>query len=161
LLLGPYVILDRVGEGGGGQVFKARHQKMNRVVALKVIRDDLVADPEVLRRFYREIEIVSQLKHPNLVHAYDAGPIDARHVRVRESLEGTDLAGRVKESGPLPAALACEFIRQAATGLEYVHQHHLVHRDVKPHNLMVSGGAATALHAPLIPYQVKVLDLGL
>src|SRR5262249_34471953 len=73
ITFGPYLILERLGEGGAGQVFKARHQKMNRVVALKVVRKELLADADVVSRFYREIQIVSQLDHPNVVHAHDAG----------------------------------------------------------------------------------------
>src|SRR5262249_45646824 len=110
LLLGPYVVLDRLGEGGTGQVFKAWHRSMERLVALKVIRRELLNDPEVVGRFYREIQIVSQLSHPNIVHAYDAGPIAGTHCLVMEYVEGTDLAKLVKQSGPLPVARACDYI---------------------------------------------------
>jgi serine/threonine protein kinase len=172
LSLGPYVILGLLGEGGGGQVFKAMHRKMNRVVALKLIRQDWVGDTDLLRRFYREIEMVSQLRHSNLVHALDGGPVDGRHVLVMEFLEGTDLARLVRQSGPLPVSQACAFIRQAAAGLQHIHAHGLVHRDIKPHNLMAVASGQSPLpsnekpaappaagHRP--PTTIKILDLGL
>jgi eukaryotic-like serine/threonine-protein kinase len=116
LMLGPYLLLERLGEGGAGQVFKARHQKMNREAAIKLIRKELLADAEVVGRFYREIQLVSQLDHPNIVHAYDAGPAGPTHFLAMEYVEGSDLGKLVKQSGPLPVAQACDYIRQAACG---------------------------------------------
>src|SRR5262249_43210139 len=146
LLVGPYLILERLGEGGAGQVFKARHRKMDRTVALKVIRKELLTDAEVVGRFYREIQVLSQLDHPNVVHAYDAGPItvplclgealgatggDVRGAFLAmEYVEGTDLGRLVKQGGPLPVAQACEYIRQASVGLQHAHERGLVHRDI-------------------------------
>src|SRR5262249_26485843 len=89
LVLGPYLLLQRLGEGGGGQVFKARHQQLQRDVALKIIRPELMTDPDMVARFYREIHLVGQLEHPNVVRAYDAGPIGTKHVLVMEYVEGT------------------------------------------------------------------------
>jgi serine/threonine-protein kinase len=157
LQIGQYLVLERLGEGGTGQVFKARHQNMNRVVALKVIRRELLADAEVVQRFYREIQVISKLAHPSVVHAYDAGPIGRAHVLVMEYVEGTDLDRLVKQSGPLPVAQASDYIRQAAVGLQHIHGRNLVHRDIKPSNLLVSGVAANEKPAQ----QVKILDLGL
>jgi serine/threonine protein kinase len=151
LVVGQYLLLERLGEGGAGQVFKARHQKMNRDVAVKLLRKELLDDAEVLARFYREIHIVSQLDHPNVVHAYDAGPAGSSHFLALEYVEGTDLGRLVKQGGRLPVEQACEYIRQAACGLAYAHERGLVHRDIKPHNLIMS------LREGLI----KVADLGL
>jgi serine/threonine protein kinase/WD40 repeat protein len=151
LAMGPYVLLERLGEGGAGQVFKARHQKLERVAALKVIRKELLADAEILSRFYREIQVLSQLDHPNVVHAYDAGPAGATHFLAMEYVEGTDLGRLVKQGGRLPVEQACAYIRQAALGLQHAHERGLVHRDIKPHNLIMS------VHDGLI----KVADLGL
>jgi serine/threonine protein kinase len=159
LLLGPYLLLERLGEGGAGQVFKARHQKMGRVVALKLIRKELLADAEIVSRFYREIQVLSQLNHPNVVHAFDAGPlppargtpVPATHFLAMEYVEGTDLGRLVKQGGPLPALQACAYIRQAALGLQHAHQRGLVHRDIKPHNLIMSVRDGL----------IKVADLGL
>lgn len=151
LVLGSYLLLERLGEGGAGQVFKARHQKMDRIVALKIIRKELLDDEEAVARFFREIEIVSRLDHPNVVHAYDAGPAGPTFFLAMELVEGTDLGRLVKNGGQLPAAQACAYIRQAALGLQHAHERGLVHRDIKPHNLMVS----------LKEGLVKVADLGL
>jgi serine/threonine-protein kinase len=149
LIVGPYVLQKPLGEGGAGQVFKAWHKAMNRPVALKVLRSNLLVDSEVVTRFYREIRIVGQLSHPNIVRAYDAGPIGERHCLVMEFIDGIDLAQLVRQGGPLPLERACDCIRQAAQGLQHAHEHSLVHRDIKPPNLMVTGGV------------VKILDLGL
>src|SRR5262249_37826866 len=111
LVIGAYVLLERLGEGGVGQVFKARHQKMNRMVALKIIRKELLTDAEVVGRFYREIQVLSQFDHPNIVHAYDAGPAATSHFLAMEFIEGTDLGKLVKQGGPLPVLQACEYIR--------------------------------------------------
>jgi serine/threonine protein kinase len=151
LSVGSYLLLERIGEGGAGKVFKARHRKMDRVVALKIIREELVTDAEAMGRFYREIEVLSRLDHPNVVHAYDAGPVGATHFLAMEYVEGTDLGRLVKKGGRLPTAQACEYIRQAALGLQHAHERGLVHRDIKPHNLIMS----------LREGLVKVADLGL
>jgi serine/threonine protein kinase len=171
LILGPYVLLERLGEGGTGQVFKARHQHLRRIVALKQIRKELLTDPEVVGRFYREIQVVSQLDHPNVVHAFDAGPIGTSHCLVMEYVEGTDLARLVRQSGPLPVNHAAEYIRQAALGLQHAHERGLVHRDIKPSNLFLVSGespkASTTHHSPLTTHPntpwgvIKILDLGL
>jgi tRNA A-37 threonylcarbamoyl transferase component Bud32 len=150
LLLGSYVLLDKLGEGGMGQVFKARNWKLGQVVALKLIRKERLTSADAVRRFHREIRAAAQLDHPNVVRAYDADEIGGTHLLVMEYAEGTDLARAVRGRGPLPVAEACEYVRQAALGLQHVHERGLVHRDIKPSNLLVSGQGA-----------VKVLDLGL
>jgi serine/threonine protein kinase/Tol biopolymer transport system component len=151
LVLGSYLLLERLGQGGAGQVFKARHQKMNRLAAIKVIRKELLTDTEVVGRFYREIQILSRLDHPNVVHAYDAGPAGPTHFLAMEFVEGTDLGKLVKQGGPMPVMQACEYIRQAALGLQHAHERGLVHRDIKPHNLIMSVRDGL----------IKVADLGL
>src|SRR6516162_5705524 len=137
LTVGSYVLLERLGEGGAGQVYKAHHQKMDRVAAVKVIRVELLLDAEMVKRFYREVAAVSRLVHPNIVHPYDAGPAGPTHFLAMEYLEGIDLSRLVKESGALPVAEAKEYIRQAAAGLQCIHENGMVHRDIKPSNLMV------------------------
>src|SRR5262249_46947492 len=144
------------GEGGMGQVFKARHRGLNRLVALKLIRQEFVADAETIGRFYREMQVTSKLSHPNVVKAYDAGPVGTSHVLAMEYLEGIDLERLVKQSGPLPVAKACDYISQAAQGLQHIHEHGLVHRDIKPQNLFVSKA-----HGSLSVGMLKILDLGL
>jgi serine/threonine-protein kinase len=133
-----------------GAVYLAEHQVMERPVALKVIRPDLTARPELVERFRREARAVAQLAHPNIVAAYDAEQAGDCHFLVMEYVEGTDLARWLKGHSPLPTANACGYIRQAALGLQHAHERHLVHRDLKPRNLM-----------RLPSGQVKILDFGL
>jgi hypothetical protein len=96
-VVGPYLLLERLGEGGTGQVFKARHRQLQRVVALKVLREELVGDPEVVARFYREVEVVRKLSHPNVIRAFDAGPVEGVHVLALEHVDGLDLQRLVKQ----------------------------------------------------------------
>lgn len=154
LIVGQYVLLDRLGQGGMGKVFKAIHRGMRRLVALKVIHPELTLEEEVVNRFYREIRIVGQFSHRNIVHAYDAGPIGKAHALAMEYVEGTDLGRQVKRSGPIDLVRACDYVRQAAEGLQYAFERGLVHRDMKPHNLLcVHGHGERDI--------VKILDLGL
>ncbi len=150
LVLGGYVLLERLGEGGMGQVFKARQLKLGRTVAVKLIRKERLDSADAVRRFHREIEATAQLSHPNIVLAYDADQAGDTHFLVVEYVEGTDLARLVKKQGPLPIALACDCVRQAALGLQHAFEKGLVHRDVKPANLLLTTGGT-----------VKLLDLGL
>jgi serine/threonine protein kinase len=151
LVLGHYVLLERLGEGGMGQVFKARQTRLGRIVALKILRKERIVKPEIVQRFYQEIQAAACLSHPNIVHAYDAEQIGDTHVFSMEYVEGIDLARLVKQSGPLPPAQACEYVRQAAVGLQHVHEHGMVHRDIKPANLMRLHHGGT----------IKILDMGL
>jgi len=151
LVLGPYVLLERLGAGGMGQVFKARDRVANRLVALKVIRREFLGDAEGVGRFRREIQLVSQLDHPNVVRALDGGASGDTLFLAMEFVEGSDLGKLVKQSGPLPVMQACEYVRQAALGLQHVHERGLVHRDIKPHNLLMSVREGV----------VKLADLGL
>jgi serine/threonine-protein kinase len=157
LTLGPYVLLKRLGEGGMGQVFKARHQKLNRVVALKIIRRDKLDNPEAIRRFYREIQAAALLSHPNVVAGYDAGDVGGTYFFAMEYVEGNDLGKLVKQKGPLKVVNSCEYIRQAALGLQHAFEKGLVHRDIKPSNIIVRTSGSRSEGAPL----VKVLDMGL
>jgi serine/threonine-protein kinase len=138
LVLGSYVILARMGDGILGQVYKARHRRMNRLVALKVIRPELLARPEAVERFYQETQIVSQLSDPHIVHAYDAGPVGQTHFFALEHVEGVDLETLVQQSGPLTIDLATEFVFQTALGLQHAHERNITHGDLKPANLLVS-----------------------
>src|SRR5262249_4852303 len=119
LVLGQYVLLDLLGEGGMGQVYKARQTGMNRGVALKVIPGDRLGDPGAVARFKREIEAAGKLTHPNVVRAYDASQVGTTLYFVMEFVPGHDLASLVKERGPLPISAACDYARQAALGLQH------------------------------------------
>jgi WD40 repeat protein/serine/threonine protein kinase len=134
-----YRLVELLGAGGMGAVYKAEHLVMDRTVALKVISRHLTGKPPVVERFRREVKAAAKLVHPNIVHAYDAEQAGDSHFLVMEYVEGTTLAKLVQEKGPLPVAEAGEFIRQAALALQYAHERGMVHRDIKPQNLMVSG----------------------
>jgi eukaryotic-like serine/threonine-protein kinase len=153
--LGQYTILDQLGQGGMGRVYKAVHKTLDRVVALKMLAPQLVRTPRARALFKRELRAAGQLNHPNIVTAYDANKIDGRHFLVLEYVDGPNLDQLVREHGPLPVGLACEIIRQAALGLECAYGLGMVHRDIKPANLLIERVGKTV--APL----VKILDFGL
>jgi serine/threonine-protein kinase len=162
LSLGPYLLLERLGSGGMGEVFKARHQRLDRLVALKVLRKERLENATVLERFRREMRAIAQLSHPNIVGAFDADEVDGKLYLSMEFVDGQDLATRVERAGLLPIARTCDYIRQAALGLQHAHERGLVHRDIKPSNLLVTwktrdlaDGAAT--REPT----VKIVDFGL
>lgn len=158
LRLGAYVLLEQLGEGGMGTVYKARHVLLERLVAIKVIRQEHVANDAAVQRFRREIRAASKLSHPHTVLAHDADVGNGSHFLVMEYVAGTDLSRIVRERGALPVSEACEYIRQAALGLDHAHRLGLVHRDIKPSNLLVQSGAeASGVVQPM----VKVADLGL
>jgi serine/threonine-protein kinase len=167
LVLGPYILMERLGEGGVGNVFKARHVYMQRYVAIKFLRPDMVGNAEVVGRFYREVQAFGQLVHPNVVLGHDAGPCGNTHFLAMEYVEGTDLQKLVTQKGPLAIDQACDYIRQAALGLEHIHGRGLVHRDIKPSNLLVTHieageGLAGPYSGQSFPFGlIKILDLGL
>jgi hypothetical protein len=146
-----YRVLGLVGEGGMGAVYRAEHRHMGRQVALKVIHPGLLQDPAAVRRFQQEVRAAARLHHANIVHAYDADEARGLHFLVMEYVEGISLAELVRERGPLPAAEACEYVRQAALGLQHANEKGMVHRDIKPHNLMLQWAGGL----------VKILDFGL
>jgi serine/threonine protein kinase/formylglycine-generating enzyme required for sulfatase activity len=158
LVFGTYLVLDKLGQGGMGTVFKAEHRRMKRIVALKVMTPAAMRSPDAVKRFRREVEAAARLTHPNIVAALDADEARGIHFLVTEYVEGSDLAALVKKSGPLPVDTAVDCIRQAARGLEYAHSLGVVHRDIKPANLILtSHPVGAARHSPVI----KVLDMGL
>jgi serine/threonine-protein kinase len=138
LVLGSYLLLARINESVLGQVYKARHRRMNRLVAMKVIRPELLARPEAVEKFYEETQIISQLSDPHVVHAYDAGPVGQTHFFAMEYVEGIDLEALLAQTGPLPAPIATDFILQTAQGLHHAHERKLTHGDLKPANLLVT-----------------------
>jgi hypothetical protein len=148
---GDYRPLEKLGQGGMGAVYKAVHTRLGKTVAVKVLAPGRAGDPRAVARLRREMQALGGLRHPNIVQAHDAREEDGVPFLVMEYVEGTDLARLLDRSGPLPVADACEVLRQAALGLQYVYEARgIVHRDVKPSNLMVTAEGG-----------VKVLDLGL
>jgi serine/threonine protein kinase len=150
LRVGNYDVLERLGAGGMGTVYKARHRRMKRVVALKVLAAEPARKASFAPRFQREVETIAKLTHPNIVMAFDADESDAGPFLVMEFVDGRDLGVTVQERGPLALADAIDAILQAARGLEYAHQRGFIHRDVKPANLLRDASGLT-----------KVADLGL
>jgi len=150
LVLGNYVVLDRLGRGGMALVFKAQHRRMQRIVALKVLPPEMIDSQEAVQRFQQEVKAVARLSHPNIVTAYDADEANGIHFLVMECVEGENLLTLVREYGPFPPGKAIACILQAARGLEYAHQQGIIHRDIKPSNLLLDKRGT-----------IKILDMGL
>jgi serine/threonine protein kinase len=149
-IIGEYALLEELGGGGMGRVFKAVHRKMNRTVAVKLLPESLVRSPDSVERFQREVRALARLSHPNIVAVHDAGTAEGTQFYAMDLVDGEDLARLVKEHGPLPVEQAVDCILQAARGLEYAHAQGIVHRDVKPSNLVLDRDGT-----------VKILDLGI
>jgi hypothetical protein len=155
-----YRVLGVLGSGGMGVVYKAVQRHTDRVVALKVIRPKVHGRPDFVERFRREARAVARLQHPNIVLAYDADEAGGLHFLVMEYVEGTGLDRVLRQRGPLPVREACEYARQAALGLQHAHERGMVHRDVKPANLLLTlPGPAPAGDGPF--GTVKIVDFGL
>ena len=148
--IGDYAIRELIGSGGMGQVFLAEHTRMQRLVAVKMLPVDRMKDEVAVSRFYDEVRAASRLMHPNIVTAFDAGELDDVHYLAMEYVDGQTLTKLVAQKGPLPVSEAAAVIRQAALGLLHAHRAGIVHRDVKPGNVM-KGADGT----------IKILDLGL
>jgi serine/threonine protein kinase len=145
-----YVVLDHLGAGGMGSVYLVEHKVMNRRMAIKVLPTSSVQDEVLLQRFYREGRAVAAVHHPNIVQSYDLDKDGELHFLVMEYVEGTNLHDLVTRDGPLDPQKAAHYIYQAASGLQHAHEAGLVHRDIKPDNIMVDRTGT-----------VKILDMGL
>lgn len=157
-VLRDYQIVAKLGEGGMGTVYKAIHNRLKKTVALKVLPTARIGDQFAVARFEREMSVLGQLNHPNIVQALDAGEHDGQHYLVMELVDGSDLGEVVKRSFPLSIANACKLISEAALGLQFAHEHGFVHRDIKPSNLMLAKSSGRTGEAGAV---VKILDLGL
>jgi serine/threonine-protein kinase len=145
-----YRIVKQLGAGGMGVVYHAVHRMMDRPVALKVISRKLTSKPQAVERFRQEVKAAAKLNHPNIVAAHDAEQAGDLHFLVMEYIEGISLDRFVEKRGPLPVLNACNYVMQAAKGLQHAHEQKMVHRDIKPANLMLTKKG-----------QIKVLDFGL
>lgn len=145
-----YQIGKFLGSGGMGLVYQAEHRLMNRVVALKIIHRELSRNPKVLRRFRQEVKAAARLAHPNIVTAFDAEQAGDVHFLVMEFVDGLSLDRLVQKRGGMEVAYASHYVRQAAKGLQHALEAGMVHRDIKPQNLMVTKKG-----------QIKILDFGL
>ncbi len=150
IYFGDYVVIDKLGQGGMGTVLLAKHRRMDRQVAIKVLPVTVLESKDAVARFYQEVKVAGQLAHPNIVHAYDAGEHHGFHYLVMEYVAGHDLAQVLTHMGPIPVSLALDYVSQAASGLEYAHGMNIVHRDIKPSNLLLNDEG-----------RIKILDMGL
>jgi eukaryotic-like serine/threonine-protein kinase len=150
LIVGRYIVLDRIGSGSMGRVYRAHHVMMDRVVALKIIAPEIAQNERVVARFQREMKLVGRLDHPNVVRAFDADQINRILYIVMEYVNGMSLGERLKKKGPIPPAEMVDFAAQAALGLAHAHEQGIVHRDIKPSNILLSEDR-----------RIKILDLGL
>lgn len=148
--IGDYQVKHLIGSGGMGEVYLAEHVRMQRDVAVKILRSDRMQDPSAIERFYDEVRAASRLMHPNIVTAFDAGEDAGIHYLAMEHVDGLNLTRLVSKKGPFTIGMAASVIRQAAMGLLHAHRAGIVHRDVKPGNLMQHSDGT-----------IKVLDLGL
>lgn len=148
--LGPYILLERLGQGGMGAVYRARHRVMDREVAIKLIHPHRLDSGEAIRRFQREVAATARLEHPRIVRAYDAGAFLGTHYLAMELVNGQDLATVVSENGPMAWENAADCVRQVAEALAFAHSKGIIHRDIKPGNLLLDHEG-----------NIKVLDLGL
>ena len=151
LIQDAYEILEEVGQGGMARVFRARQLSLNRVVAIKEIKTAFGSNPELLERFKREARTAANLVHENIIQVYNFGePSRGSLFIVMEFMEGRDLKSLLLQSGPMPPRIAAILVREAARALAYAHARKLVHRDVKPGNIMVSDRG-----------EVKLMDFGI
>jgi serine/threonine-protein kinase len=148
--IGRYKLLGHLGTGGMSSVYLAEHSLIRRQVAIKILPSSKAHDTMLADRFSREVRATARLNHPNIVRAFDMGIHDALPYLVMEYVAGSDLKALVKKKGPLPLAMAANFVAQVACGLQHAHTHGLIHRDIKPANLVVNEHGI-----------VKILDLGL
>jgi serine/threonine protein kinase len=148
-----YEIVRELGRGGMGVVYLARNKLMARLEVLKVVNKDLLERSGVAERFHREIQSAALLNHANVVKAYSALQLGGSLALAMEYVEGEDLAKVVKERGPLPVGYACYYAREASLGLQHAFEKHMVHRDIKPQNLILARDGPRHI--------VKVLDFGL
>lgn len=149
-VLGEYLLLEQIGVGGMGRVYRAEHRTMNRQVALKILSRDIASHPGLLEQFFSEVRAVAKLMHPNIVAAFDAGSIGDKHYLVMELVQGEVLSERLHRVGPLTSSEAAAVVEQAAAALGYAHRLGVVHRDIKPSNLMLTADGT-----------LKILDFGL
>lgn len=159
LFVGPYVVVDKIGEGGMGKVYKARDGRTGRTVGLKVVRPHLLANPVVRGRYEREVKTARALKHKHVVEVFDDGRDGDRHYLAMEFVDGIDLSRLVRTHGAISGPEAAEYLRQAALGLQYAHDQGVVHRDIKPSNVIVSG--ERFLPTAEGPTLAQILDMGL
>ena len=138
VLAGRYELLERIGEGGMSVVYKAKDKLLNRFVAIKILKPEFIGDHKFIDSFRRESQAAASLSHPNIVNIYDVGKEGNIHYIVMELIEGRALSDYIKEQGPMPYPKVIAISKQIAAALSFAHKNHIIHRDVKPHNIMMT-----------------------
>ena len=159
VLANRYQILDRLGEGAMGVVYKARHVKVGRSFAVKVLHSRLLADPKVALRFDREAELAGRLRHPNVVGVVDVGEFEGMRYMVMDFAEGPDLA-RLLVEAPMPAERIIRLVRQMLEGLYHAHEQGLIHRDFKPENVIIERDTHGAEMPRIVDFGIAILRDG-
>ena len=145
-----YEIVEKLGGGGMALVYKARDQLLSRMVTIKVLREQLAGDADFIKRFRREAQAVARLSHPNIVSIYDVGEDKEIHYLVMEYIDGKNLKQLIQERGKLSPLEAVDFALQICEALEHAHENSIIHRDIKPHNILITKNG-----------KVKVTDFGI
>ena len=150
ILSNRYEIVEKIGDGGMALVYSAKDTLLNRLVAVKILREQYANDSEFIDRFYREAQAAASLSHPNVVTVYDVGTVEKTPFIVMEYVHGQNLSEIIKEQGQLNPADVVKVSIQICSALAHAHRHNIVHRDIKPHNILITKDG-----------QVKVTDLAL
>ena len=138
LLAGRYELIEKIGDGGMAIVYKARCRLLNRYVAIKILKPEYTKDVKVLDNFRRESQAAASLSHPNIVNIYDVGREGNIHYIVMELVEGETLADMIDQEAPMPYKKVINITRQIAAGLSFAHKNNIIHRDIKPHNILMT-----------------------
>lgn len=150
ILEGRYEILDELGGGGMARVYRGQDRLLHRFVTIKILREQFASDQDFLTRFQKEAQAVARLSHPNVVSIYDVGQEDGIHYLIMEYVEGRSLKEVISERGQLPPREAVDIALQICDALEHAHENGIIHRDIKPHNILITRNG-----------RVKVTDFGI
>ena len=145
ILAGRYELFEKIGEGGMSVVYKAKDKLLNRYIAIKVLKPEFVKDQKFIESFRRESQAAASLSHPNIVNIFDVGQEGNIHYIVMELVEGRTLSDLIHEEGPLPYPRAIELAKQIAAALSVAHKNQIIHRDVKPHNVLITAGGTAKI----------------
>ena len=138
IIAGRYELIEKIGDGGMAVVYKARCRVLKRNVAIKILKSQYTKDNKFIENFKKESHAAARLSHPNIVNIFDVGREENIYYIVMELVEGRTLSNIIAEEGPLDYRVAMDYARQIASGLEAAHNHNIIHRDIKPHNILIT-----------------------